>query len=130
MAANQKPIFTLFPVVGMVKISTANANRDGTGTLGTVLTGATGSGTKVTTIVIKAEVTTTAGMVRLFIDNGVTIHLIYEQTIAAITASATVAAAYYSIPFADMVIPDSYILKAGTERAESFSIIAFGGDYE
>jgi len=130
MAANTTPIFTLLPVVGMVKISTANANRDGTGTLGTVLTGATGSGTKVTSITIKAEVTTTAGMIRLFINNGATTHLIYEQTIPAIIASATVAAAYYSIPYFDMVIPSGYILYASTEKAESFSIIAYGGKYE
>ena len=130
MAANKQPIFALLPVVGMVKISTANANRDGTGTLGTVLTGATGSGTKVTSITIKAEASTTAGMIRLYINNTSTTHLIFEQTIPAITASATVAAAYYSLPFFDMVIPSGYILYASTEKAESFSIIAFGGKYE
>jgi hypothetical protein len=130
MAANESPIFTLYPVIGSVKISTANANRDGTGTLGTVLTGAAGSGTKVASITIKAEVITTAGMVRLFIDNGVTVHLIYEQVITAVPASATVAAFYINIPFNDLVVPDGYILKAGTEKAEQFSITAFGGKYE
>jgi hypothetical protein len=130
MAANENPIFTLLPVVGMVKISTANANRDGTGTVGTVLTGATGSGTKVTSITIKAEVATTAGVVRLYINNGVITSLIYEQVITVTPASATVAAYYVNIPFNDMVIPATYTLLASTEKAESFSIIAYGGKFE
>jgi hypothetical protein len=38
---------------GMVKISTANSNLDGSGTLGTVLTGAS-NGTLIKTVTVKA----------------------------------------------------------------------------
>lgn len=128
MAVTHEAIFTQVPVIGMVKIATINTATDGSGTLGTVITGST-DGTKITSVTIKAEVSTTAGMVRLFIDNGTTIHLIYEQNIAAITKSATVAAFYNNIFFDDLILPSGYILKAGTEKGESFSIIAFGGNY-
>lgn len=127
MALTYQPPYEQTPIIAQVKIATANTNTDGTGTLGAVLTGST-NGTGVTSITIKAEVTTTAGMVRLYIDNLSIVCLIYEQNIAAITKTATVAAFYVNIPFEDLIIPSGYILKASTEKAESFSIIAFAGN--
>lgn len=131
MAANINPIFTLTPVIGVVNISTANTNRDGTGTLGTVITGST-NGTRISQIVIKALGTTTAGIVRLFIDNGVSVHLWKEISISAISASDTVIAFSASIDLTGeyaLILPNSYILKAGTEKAESFAVFAEGGNY-
>ena len=131
MAANVNPIFTLTPVIGIVSISTANANLDGTGTIGTVITGGT-DGTRISKITIKALVTTTAGMLRLFIDNGATINLWKEILVSAITPSATVASFSNVLElFGEdaLVLPSSYVLKASTEKAESFMIIAEGGNY-
>lgn len=131
MAANINPIFTLTPVIGVVNISTANTNRDGTGTLGTVITGST-NGTRISQIVIKALGATTAGIVRLFIDNGVSVHLWKEISISAISASDTVIAFSASIDLTGeyaLILPNNYILKAGTEKAESFAVFAEGGNY-
>lgn len=131
MAANINPIFTLTPVIGVVNISTANTNRDGTGTLGTVITGST-NGTRISQIVIKALGTTTAGIVRLFIDNGVSVHLWKEISISAISASDTVIAFSASVDLTGeyaLILPNNYILKAGTEKAESFAVFAEGGNY-
>ena len=133
MPANTNPIFTLTPNLGRARIATANTNRDGTGTLGTVITGS-GNGTRVDRIRIMATGTTTAGMVRLFIDDTTNIRLWREVAVSALTPSATVQvfAAEVTTPDSNsplLVLPSTYILKAGTHNAEQFDVIAHGGDY-
>ena len=61
----------------MVTISTANPNLDGSGTLGTLLTGAD-NGTLVKTITVKAAGNTSGGMVRVFASNGANNRIIAE----------------------------------------------------
>jgi len=134
MSANTSPIFTLTPKIGVVNISTANANRDGTGDIGTVITGGA-NGTRISRITIKAAVTTTAGTVRLYIGNDAgtpVISLWREVLVTAITASATVAAFEYSLSLLGegaLILPPNYTLRASTEKAESFNVVAEGGDY-
>lgn len=131
MTANKHPIHINVPIAATVQISTANTNRDGTGTLGTVVTAAN-DGTRIEKITIKATGTTTAGMVRLFIDNLTNVRLWKEVTIDAITPSGTVEAFSKVIElFGDdaLDLPSGYILKAGTHNAEAFNVIAEGGNY-
>ena len=131
MAANTSPIFTLTPVIGMAQISTANTNLDGTGTLVTIITGAV-DGTRINRITVKGLGTTTAGIVRLFIDDGANIRLWKEILITAITPSGTVAAFSDIINLYDenaLVLPKDYVLKAAPHNAESFAVIAEGGEF-
>lgn len=131
MTANTHPIHTLAQVIGMVQIATANANRDGTGTLGTVVTGSQ-DGTRIHKITIKATGTTTAGMIRLFIDNLTNVRLWKEIPVTAITPSGTVEAFSSTLELLGedaLTLPSSYILKAGTNNAETFNVIAEGGNY-
>jgi phospholipase/lecithinase/hemolysin len=131
MTANTLPIFTLAPVIGLVSISTANTHLDGTGTIGTVLTGGA-EGTRIHKIIIQATVTTTAGMVRLYIHDGANYFLWREIPVSAITPSANVAAFTYTIGIIGelaLVLPSGYSLRASTEKAETFKIIAEGGNY-
>lgn len=129
------PTFTSTVQIGYPLISTANTNRDGTGTLGTVLTGVA-AGTVVRDVTIQAAGTTTAGMVRLFVslDGGTTKRLIHEISITAATPSATVKAFRTVIYFdgvteKSLVLPNaSAILYASTHNAESFNVIASGED--
>lgn len=127
MAAN--PTFAVTPKLGQVRISTANTNRDGSGTLGTVYTGVA-AGSRVLWIKVMANSTTTAGMLRLFVDNGVTVSLWQEVAVSALTPSATVlgwTTSFYSVVPGEplLVLPSaSYILKAGTHNAESFDVVA------
>lgn len=124
MAANINPIFTLTPIIGVVQISTANTNRDGTGTMGTLVTGAT-DGTRIRRIDMKATVTTTAGMLRFFIYNGSATRLWFEVPVSAATPSGTVEAWSNSKVFADPpVIPSAYEVRVATNNAETFNIIA------
>jgi hypothetical protein len=132
MPANTVPIFTLTPRIQSARISTANANRDGTGTLGSVIAGAT-DGTRVDRIVICATVTTTAGMVRLFIDDATNIRLWREVPVTAITVSASVAGFTHTISSPDslplLVLPLNYTLKAGTHNAEQIDVIAHAANF-
>lgn len=131
MSANTSPIFTLTPVIGFAQVSVANANRDGTGTMENVVTGAA-NGTRISRITIKAVGTVTAGMIRLFLYNGSATRLWREITVAATTPSATAMSFSYILDLRGedaLVLPSGYILKASTEKAETFNVFAEGGDY-
>ncbi len=129
------PQYAATPKVGLANISTANTNRDGTGTIGTVLS-AGASGTRIDRIVVIATSTTTAGMVRLFIHDGSAYKLWREVPVSAVTPSASVATFYAAmssnnaqdIGFLPLTLPTGYSLRASTHNAESFNVIAIGGD--
>lgn len=113
-------------------ISTANTNRDGTGTIGAVFT-AGSSGSRIDTILVEATGTTTAGMVRLFIYNGSTAYLFKEVPVLAITPGASTPAWGAQINSTldrelPIIIPTGYSLRASTHNAETFNVIAMGGD--
>jgi hypothetical protein len=113
---------------GMAQISTANSNLDGTGTLGTVLTAGNTNGTLVKSVTIKATGNTTDGMVRLFIYDGTNTRLVGEIHIPAVTKSAQDPAfeVYLETNFA---LKAGWVLKASTQNAETFNVIAEGLDW-
>ena len=129
-----KAQYAATPKIGIGQISTANTNRDGTGTIGTILT-AGASGSRVDTIAVKATGTTTAGTVRLFIHDGVNARLLTELPVVAVTPSATLPAWEVQLNASTMsqllpfALPTGYSLQASTEKAETFNLIAFGGDF-
>jgi hypothetical protein len=129
-----EPIFTATPVIGMVQVSTGNTARDGSGTLGTVITGGT-NGTRITRITIQATGNTTAGIVRLYIgDNAGTpvIKLWKEVLITTATVSATVSGFTYTLELLGeraLILPPDYTLRAAPHNAETFAIYAEGGNY-
>ena len=113
------------------QVTTANTNRDGTGTIATIFT-AGSSGSRIEMVEIQATVTTTAGMVRLFIHDGTNARLLREQPITANTVSATNPAFQIAISFGDMsplLLANGYSLRASTEKSETFNITVFGGDF-
>lgn len=133
------PTYTQDPISASVAISTANTNRDGTtGTYGTIYTARAqangGKGCRIDAIEIVATGTTTAGMVRLFVNN----MLIREFAISALTPSGSVKA--YTIPTSDgadvngllslgLVMQPGDILKASTHNAETFQVRVQGGEF-
>ena len=124
------PSFTSTPRIGYGQVSTANTNRDGTGTVVTMLTGAA-AGTKVFEIAAQATVTTTAGMVRIFLslDGGTTKRLIDELAIAAATVSASVKGTRITTSYSNLILPDaSAVLYASTHNAEAINVVALAGD--
>lgn len=105
------------------QVSTANTNRDGTGTIATIFTAGT-NGSRIDDIVIKATGTTTAGMIRLFLNDGTNTRLWQEIQVNAVTPSATVATWSFVITDAALILQNSsWSLRASTEKAETFNII-------
>lgn len=124
------PKFASTARAAQVQVSVANTARDGTGTLGTLITGVA-AGTKIFEIVVEATVTTTAGMVRLFLslDAGVTKRMIDEFPVSAITVSASVAAFRTARKYDNLILPDaSATLYTSTHIGEAINTFAFGAD--
>jgi len=111
------------------QVSTANTNRNGTGTIATVFTGAT-NGSRIDDISIVATGTTTAGVVRLFISDGTNIRLWQEILVSAITPSTTVQVWSYTLLNQALLIENGWSLQASTNNAETFNILVTrAGDF-
>ena len=123
-----EPAFAVTPRIASVNVATANTNRDGTGTVATLITGAA-TGTRIAEIVVQARVTTTAGMVRVFLYDGTTYRFFDEISIAAATASASVKAVRVSTAYNNLVLPSaSWSIVVSTHNAESMDVTALGAD--
>jgi hypothetical protein len=132
MAVTPTPIFAQAVRHSAVAISTANTNRDGTGTIGTVFTADATDGSVIDSIQMTATGTTTAGVIRLYKHNGSTAFLWKEILVGAITPSATVAAFMRrldcSLPANACYLPAGWSLRASTHNAEAFNVHAEGFD--
>lgn len=124
------PSFAATPKHAHGQVSAANTNRDGTGTLVTLLT-AGASGSKIEEITVEATVTTTAGMVRLFIstDGGTTKRMWDEIVIDAVTPSASVAAFRKTKRYTNWLLPAGALVYASTHNAEAMNVHADYGDF-
>ncbi len=126
--------YASIPKCGVGQVSVANANRDGTGTIVTVFS-AGASGSRIDAIDLKAVGTTTAGMVRLFIHDGADARLLTEVPVIALTPSGTLPSWEAQLNTNTMtqvlplVLPTGYSLRAATNNAETFNLLAFGGDF-
>jgi hypothetical protein len=122
------PSFAVTPRLASVNIATANTNRDGTGTVATLITGAS-TGTRIAEIVIKARVTTTAGQVRVFLHDGTTFFFFDEIAVAVATPSNSVQAVRVSTTYNNLVLPSaSWSIRVSTHNAESIDVTALGAD--
>jgi hypothetical protein len=134
MAVSNVPIFEQAPKIGGIatQVSVANTARDGSGTLVDIVTGGT-NGTRIDHIDIQAAGAVTDGVIRLFLFSGSgTARLWREILVQAITPSATIQAWSASIDCSlngnRLVLPSGYVLRASTHNAETFNVIAHGGD--
>lgn len=111
------------------QVTTANTNRNGTGTIVSVMTGAT-NGTRIDDIYIVATGTTTAGVVRLFISDGTNIRLWQEILVPAITPSTSVQVFSQSLINVGLILENGWSLQASTNNAETFNILVTrAGDF-
>lgn len=123
------PQFAASVISAGVTMTVANPNRDGTGTVSTLYTAGV-NGARVDDIAIKARVTTTAGMVRLFLHDGANYYLIREVLVSAITASATVAAFETALQNLGWVLASGWSIRCCSERAEAINVaITRGGAF-
>lgn len=132
MAANTSAIYVATPVVAHGRVSATNTNRDGTGTRVDLVTGAA-NGTRIDKITMIATGTTTAGMLRFFLNDGSNVRALHEITVEAITPSASVAAwAEEWVRDDDLplvTLESGWILQVATHNAETFDVTIEGGSY-
>lgn len=132
MAANAQ--YAATPKLGIGQVSVANTNRDGTGTIATIFS-AGANGSRVDAIDLKSVGTTTAGMIRLFIHDGANARLLTEVPVTAITPSGTLPSWEAQLntntmtQILPLLLPTGYSLHAATNNAETFNVIAQGGDF-
>lgn len=128
-----KPNFAAAVRCGAANINAANANRDGSGTVVPIFV-AGANGSRIDRLVVTALGATTAGMIRFFLHDGTAYHFYREMEVTAITPSASERAFGDELPRLndpelDLLLPNGWSLRASTERAEGFSVLAFGGDF-
>lgn len=131
MAVTATPIFVQTVKNASATTSTANTGRDGSGTISTLCT-AGANGSKVFTIVVNFEVTTTAGTVRLYIssDNGTTWDMFEEIYVPAITVSASQPAFRWEKSYDNLVlVATNGKIGFAPHAAEAVTATAFYGDY-
>lgn len=124
------PQFVGTPQIFAVSVSVANTARDGTGTAPVLLTGAAAPGTRIDKIRAVGVGTVTAGMIRVFLNDGTTKRLIREMAVTATTPSASVEGWVGEMSFGDgLVLPNAtWSILVSTHNAENFNIFAFGGN--
>jgi hypothetical protein len=117
------------PRNALAQVSTANTNRDGTGTIVTVFT-AGSNGSRIDDIWIVGTGTTTAGVVRLFVHDGTNARLWQEVMVTAITPSVSVQVFNAALYNQALILPNGWSLRASTQIAETFNIIVSrAGDF-
>ena len=122
------PVFIGTPKTWLGQVSAANTNRDGTGTLVDIVTAAA-NGSRLDEIDILGPGTATAGVVRLFLNDGTNTRLFKEVMVTATTPSTSVEVFRAVLAFAEgLVLPLGWKLKASTHNAEAFNVVARGGD--
>jgi hypothetical protein len=111
------------------QVSTANTNRDGTGTIVTVFT-AGASGSRIDDISIDATGTTTTGVVRLFLHDGTNARLWREVLVSAVTPSTSQAVWSMDMTNLALLLPNGWSLRASTHNAETFNVLVTrAGDF-
>lgn len=127
------PNFTATPRVGVGSVSTTNTNRDGTGTIVDIITGAS-TGTKINEVVIKSTGDPADSIVTLFLNDGTTNWLFDEIDLGNPAAgSATVTAFRTNALYTNLVLPNaSWKLRAAVTAAPTagvLNVMALGGDF-
>ena len=116
----------------VINISTANTARDGTGTITTLISAGT-SGSRIERVEAAARAATTAGVIRIFLHDGVNFHLIEEILVTVVTPSTTVEVwtgrSKLITPDTPIFLKTGHSLRVSTHNAESFTVWAHGGDY-
>lgn len=133
MAANTSPIFPLTPIVASGSLVSATPITTGTNITGvtglTALVPVSTNGTRVDNITVRAQGTTVASTVYIWINDGTTSRLFDMIDIAAITATTVVDSAYVSRGYTNLTLPPTYTVYISQTVATNVNVFAFGGTY-
>jgi hypothetical protein len=126
------PAFAATPRNEAASVSTANTNRDGTGTIATVLT-AGASGSKIEEIVIKADGDPADCTVVFYLHDGSAYHVFDEWDIGNPAAGSATTASYREArTYENLILKSGWSLRASITAAPTSGVVqvhAFGGDY-
>lgn len=113
---------------GIALISVANPYLDGSGDIQLVISG-DDKGTLIKTITIKGIVSTTRGMVRLFVNgtfSGATLTLLIDEIEIPAVIQSGIAESFEISYDLDYFLAHGFSLYASTQNDESFTVIADG----
>lgn len=132
MALTATPAFAVVPRLGVAAVSTANTNRDGTGTIVDIIQGVA-AGTKVSELVFEATGDPADSTVTIFVHNGTSFFLYDEIDLGnPAAASTTVSANRVSRRYDNLVLA-SATMKIGCAITVALTsgvinVFAFGAD--
>ena len=125
------PAFAATPRIGAVSVSTANTNRDGTGTIATIIT-AGANGTQIRELVLKATGDPADSVVTVFLHDGSSYYLFDEVDLGdPAAASNTVTGYRTSVRYDNLFLPTSWSLRAAITVSLTSGVImaiALGAD--
>jgi len=127
------PNFTKTPKCGVNSVSTANTNRDGTGTIATVFTANATYGSRLHKIVIAATANPADSTVTIFLHDGSNYWYFDEFDIGDPAAGSATVAPYRTERTYDVDLPASWSVRAAisaTLTAGVVNVFAFAGDYD
>jgi len=117
---------------GAASVSVANANRDGTGTIATILT-AGASGSKIEEIVVKADGNPADSTIVFYLHDGSNYHVFDEWDIGDPAAGSTTVVSYREArTYENLLIKTGWSLRASITVAPTSGLVqvhAFGGDF-
>lgn len=127
------PTFANTPRLGFGAVSTANTNRDGTGTIVDIATGVS-AGTRIDRIVLKATGDPADSVVNIFLHDGTAYRLYDAFDLGDPTAASTTVDGYRAErAYTDLVLPSaSWKLAASITvvlTAGVMNVFAHGADY-
>lgn len=126
------PTYSSTPRLGVAAVSTANTNRDGTGTIVDLLTGVS-AGTRIERVVLEATANPADSVVTLFIHNGTSYFLFDEFDLGdPAAASNTLPGFRTERRYEDVILPSaSFKIAAAITVALTAGVInafVFGSD--
>lgn len=120
------PGYASVPRVGVADVSTANTNRDGTGTIATVLT-AGASGSLVETIIVKSTGDPADSVVNLYLHDGTTAHHIHAIDMGDPAAGSTTVDSYRAVIDLTAESPGGWKLPSGWSLRASVTVAPTAG---
>jgi hypothetical protein len=125
------PVYAVTPKIGAASVSTANTNRDGTGTIATVFTAAA-AGSRIERIVLQATGDPADCTVTLFLHDGTNFWLFDDLDLGNPNAASTTVAAFrVEKAYYDLVLPSGWSLRAAITVALTsgvINVLAFAAD--
>lgn len=125
------PAFASAPIAAAASVSTANTNRDGTGTIATIFTNASPNGCRIDEIVIKADGNPADSTVVIYLHDGTNYHVFDEFDIGDPAAGSTTVASYREArTYTNLVLPNGWSIRASITVALTaglMQVFCFGG---